>query len=263
MLLVIDAGNTNITVGAYNGDDLVFVSRLATDRTLTEDRIAIDVNSIFSLYNVCSRSFRGAIISSVVPELTLALKNAVARITGHVPYVVGPGIKTGLNIRIDNPAELGSDLVAGAVGAICKYELPCLVIDLGTATKISVVDENAAYRGCTISPGVAISLAALANGASQLSHIALLAPTHAIGTNTIDCMRVGSVFGTADMLDGLCDRLERELEVPVKTIVATGGLCSIAKHCRHDIVFNETLLLEGLKAIYERNDTVSDNRAER
>ncbi len=254
MLLVIDAGNTNITIGAYNGDDLVFVSRLATDRTLTEDRIAIDINSIFSLYNVPSRSFKGAIISSVVPELTLALKNAVSRITGHVPYVVGPGLKTGLNIRIDNPAELGADLVAGAVGAVEQYELPCLVIDLGTATKISVIDETGAYRGCTISPGVAISLEALSRGASQLSQIALLAPAHAIGTNTIDCMRVGSVFGTADMLDGLCDRIEKELSVPVKTIVATGGFSGIAKHCRHEIVFNDNLILEGLKRMYERNN---------
>lgn len=253
MLLVIDAGNTNLTIGAFSGDSLVFVSRLATDRTITEDRVAIDINSIFNLHNVKTKNFSGAIISSVVPEITLPIKNAVKQITGHTPLVVGPGLKTGLNIKVDSPAGLGADLVSGAVGALSQYELPCLVIDLGTASKISVLDDTGAFLGCTISPGVAISLAALASGTSCLPQISLLSPDHVIGTNSPDSMCAGIVYGTADMLDGLCNRIEEELGKPVKTIVATGGLGSIARHCRHDIVMNENLILEGLKVIFEKN----------
>lgn len=253
MLLVIDAGNTNITIGIYKNDNLLFVSRLATDRTLTEDQFAININSIFSLNNLKGTGFDGAVISSVVPEITSALENGVKKVTGKKPTVIGPGIKTGLNIRLDSPAELGADLAATAVGALSKYPLPCLILDLGTATKITVLDETGAFLGGAIAPGIKISLNALAMGASQLSQISLKAPKKAIGSNTTECMRSGIVYGTADMLDGICARMEKELSVPVKTIVATGGLCSIVEHCTHPIVVDENLLLEGLKVIYEKN----------
>ena len=254
MLLLIDAGNTTISIGAMNQDEIVFESRLATDKTATRDRFAIDIMDIFALNKVSNKAFSGAIISSVVPEITMVMKKAITKVIGIEPLVIGPGLKTGLNIKVDNPATLGADLVVGAVGAIAQYELPCLVIDLGTATKISVIDENGIYRGCTISPGVSLSLDALANGASQLSQISLLPPSHVIGTNTIECMRAGSVYGTADMLDGLCSRMEKELGMNAKTIVATGGLCDIAKYCSHDIILNKDLLLEGLKIVYEKNN---------
>lgn len=253
MLLVIDAGNTNITIGIYKDDDLLFVSRLATDRTLTEDQFAININSIFSLNNLKGTSFVGAVISSVVPEITSSLENGVKKVTGKKPIVLGPGIKTGLNIRLDSPAELGADLAATAIGALSKYPLPCLILDLGTATKITVLDETGAFLGGAIAPGIKISLNALAMGASQLSQISLKAPKKAIGTNTTECMRSGLVFGTADMLDGICTRMESELSVPVKTIVATGGLCSVVEHCSHKIIRDDNLLLEGLKVIYEKN----------
>ncbi len=255
MILVLDAGNTNITMGVYDGDKLLFVSRLATDHSRTEDQFAIDINSIFSLHHCKSVQFNGAVLSSVVPEITVALKHAVKKVTGHNPIVVGPGIKTGLDIRVDSPAYLGADLVAGAIAAIAKYPLPCLIMDLGTATKISVLDSTGAFRGCTISPGVEISIMALSNGASQLPHISLESPTHTIGTNNIDCMRAGIVYGTADMLDGLCDRIEKELKVPVKTVVATGGIAKeIISHCKRDVILNNDLLLEGLKLIYDKNN---------
>ncbi len=253
MLLVIDAGNTNITIGVYKGNDLLFVSRLATDRTLTEDQFAVNINSIFGLNGIEPERFIGGVISSVVPEITSALENGVKKVTGKRPLVLGPGIKTGLNIRIDSPSELGADLAATAVGALTQYELPCLILDLGTATKVTVLDETGAFLGGAIAPGVKISLNALANGASQLSQIGLKPPKKSIGTNTTECMRSGIVYGNADMLDGLCDRMQAELNVPIKTIVATGGLLDIAKHCRHDIVFNKDLLMEGLKAIYDKN----------
>ena len=173
MFLAIDIGNTNITMGAYDGDELVFVSRLATDRSRTPDQYAVEFKQIFSLYNAPTEVFSGAALSSVVPELSSTMCEAIEKITGHRPLVLGPGIKTGMNILIDNPAQLGADLLAGCVGAAALYPLPCLVIDLGTASKISVLDKNGAFRGCTIAPGIGISLDALSQRTSQLPSISL------------------------------------------------------------------------------------------
>lgn len=256
MILVIDAGNTNITIGVYQNDDLLFTSRLATDRTATADRIAIDIMDLFELNSVKAETFSGAAVSSVVPELNNALMNAVTKLTGHEPVFVGPGIKTGLNIRVDDPAGLGADLVSVAVAAKEKYALPCLIADLGTATKVIALGASGEFLGCTIAPGVAISLNALANGASQLTTIRLKAPDHVIGTNTVDSMTAGLVYGTIDSLDGTFDRMEQELKLPIQTFVATGGLCDICKDCRHDMVLDKNLVLDGLKLIYDRNPSI-------
>lgn len=253
MLLVIDAGNTNITLGAYKEDQLLFTARLATDTTLTGDQVAIAIHNLFELNQIPETGFRGGMISSVVPELTHALQNGVKKVIGKVPFTIGPEVKTGLDIKIDNPAELGADLIAGAVAAKAAYPLPALVVDLGTATKISVLDETGAFLGCSIAPGLRLSLNALANGASQLSQISLVEPKHAVGTNTVDSIRSGMVYGTADMLDGLCNRMEAELGTKIKTIVATGGLSGICSHCKHDMVRDPDLLLKGLKLIFEQN----------
>lgn len=254
MILTIDIGNTNTTVGAFEGKDIVFVSRLATDRNRMEDQYALELNSIFSLYNVSKKDFTGAIIGSVVPPLTPYITNAIKKLIGITPLIVGPGIKTGLNIRIDNPAQLGADLAAGAVAASALYPLPCIVFDLGTATKASVVDSDGAMIGGVIAPGVRISLEALAARTAQLPQIDLEAPQKVIGTNTIDCMKSGSVFGTAAMIDGLCLRIEEQLGCKA-TVVATGGyLPEIAKHCRREIIQNDILVLQGLRIIYERNN---------
>ena len=255
MLLVIDAGNTNITIGVYKSDELLFVSRLATDRTITEDQFAINVNSILKINNIEADGFEGAVISSVVPELTRSIKKGVEMVTGKSPLVLGPGVKTGLNIKLDNPAELGADLCATAVGALSQYELPCIIVDLGTATKITILGENGDFLGGAIAPGLLISLDALANGASMLSSIALKSPKASIGTNTPECIRSGMVYGTADMVDGTIDRMSKEVSVPVKTIVATGGLSPVViKHCSHNIIVNRNLLMEGLKVIFEKNN---------
>ncbi len=253
MLFVIDAGNTHITMGVYRDNNLLFTARVATDTTLTEDQIAVFISNLFALNKVDAAQIDGAIISSVVPELTLALKKGIEKIIGVTPYLVGPGVKTGLNIKIDDPGCLGADMVTTAVAAKAKYPLPALVIDLGTATKISALDESGAFLGCSISPGVRISLNALASGASQLSQISLVEPSHAIGTNTPDSMRSGIVYGTADMLDGLVDRMNAEMATPVKTIIATGGLSDICQYCRHQIIMEPDLILEGLKLIYQLN----------
>ncbi len=254
MLLVIDAGNTQITIAAYKDDELLLVSRLATDRTITEDQFAIDITSIFSINGLVPAEFEGAVISSVVPEITHALAKGVTMVTGNKPIILGPGIKTGLNIKLDNPAELGADLAATAVAARKQYELPCIILDLGTATKVTMVDSDGSFLGGAIAPGVLLSLDALANGASQLSQIEIHTPKKAIATNTPECIRAGIVYGTADMLDGMCDRMEAELGKEVKTIVATGGLCPvIVKNCKRDIIVNKNLLLEGLVEIYNKN----------
>ena len=253
MLLAADIGNTNITLGVYNDKHLTAVSRLYTDRMKTDDQYATDLRDVLSLNDI-DGSFQGAIISSVVPELTGVLRDAVFKAVGTAPMIVQSGLKTGLKILIDNPKELGADLVAGAVGAIAKYPLPCLIMDLGTATKLSVIDEDGSFLGCTITSGVGISLEALSKKTSQLPAIALEAPTRAIGTNTIDSIRSGTVLGTAAMLDGLCGVLETELGKKFKTVVATGGLASeIIPVCRRKIVLNKTLILEGLYEIYRKN----------
>ena len=254
MLLVIDIGNTNITLGAYNKDELAFVSRLATDKSKTPDQYAVDFQQIFALYETPLSSFSGAAISSVVPELTGTMSEAIQKITGCKPMVLGPGIKTGMNILIDNPAQLGADLLAGCVGAAALYPLPCLVIDLGTASKISVIDKNGAFCGCTISPGIGISLDALSARTSQLPSISLKTPARAIGKNTVDSMQSGTVFGYAAMLDGLCEKLEEELGDKVMTTVATGGLAKdLVKSCKREITYNGHLILYGLKVLYEKN----------
>ncbi len=254
MLLVIDIGNTNISLGVYNKDELVFVSRLATDKSKTPDQYAVDLKQIFALYEAQLSSFSGAAISSVVPELTGNVSEAIEKLTGCKPMVLGPGIKTGMNILIDNPAQLGADLLAGCIGASALYPLPCLVIDLGTASKISVIDKNGAFCGCTISPGIGISLDALSARTSQLPSISLKTPAKAIGKNTIDSMQSGTVFGYAAMLDGLCEKLEDELGDKVMTTVATGGLAKdLVKSCKREIIYNRELILYGLKVLYEKN----------
>lgn len=254
MLLTIDIGNTNITMGVYNKDSLVFVSRLATDRSRTSDQYAVEFKQIFSLYDTPQNSFEGAAISSVVPELSAAISEAVKKITGCKPMILSPGIKTGMNILIDNPAQLGADLLAGGIGAAALYPLPCLVIDLGTASKISVIDKNGAFCGCTISPGIGISLDALSARTSQLPSISLKTPARAIGKNTIDSMQSGTVFGYAAMIDGLCEKLEEELGDKVMSTVATGGLAKdLIKSCKRDIVYNGELILYGLKVLFEKN----------
>ncbi len=254
MLLTIDIGNTNIVMGVYDSDNLLFISRLETNKKRTSDQYSVEIKSIFELHNTDIECIKGAIISSVVPEITSALKSAINFLIGVTPMIVGPGLKTGMNILIDNPAQVGSDLVAGAVAAVNLYPLPALVIDLGTATKISVVNAQGAFCGGIIAPGVSVSLDALSKTASQLPTISLENVGSAIGRNTIDCMRSGIVYGTATMLDGLCDKIESELDVKVETVVATGGLAKdIVKHCKRKLILNDNLIVHGLKCLYEKN----------
>lgn len=212
MILTIDIGNTNITFGVFDGDKLSFVSRLATERNRTDDQFAVEFLAVFKMHDLEPAEITGAVLSSVVPELTGKIKTAVNKVCGIESVIIAPGVKTGLNILIDNPAELGADLVAGAVGAMARYEMPAFVIDLGTATKIYAVDEHGGYHGGTIAPGVEISMKALSGQASLLPSFSLASPPHACATNTIECLQSGIIFGTADMIDGMLDRFANSSE---------------------------------------------------
>ncbi len=253
MLLAIDVGNTNITLGTYDEEVLLFTARLATVASITPDQCAVEIKNILLLHGQDYHEIEDCIISSVVPSLSTTISKAVALLCDIVPLVLGPGVKTGLNIKIDNPAQLGADLVAGAVGAINEYTLPCVIIDMGTASTISVIDKNGSFCGGIIAAGVRLTLKALAENTAQLTSINISAPRSVIGTNTVDCMKSGLVYGTAAMLDGLLERICDELgEEP--TVVATGGLSKdIITHCKTNIIYNENLLLDGLREIYERN----------
>ncbi|MEG2143796.1 MAG: type III pantothenate kinase [Oscillospiraceae bacterium] len=253
MLLAIDAGNSNIVLGCIREGKILLVARMATEIIKTDDQYAVQIDGILKMHGIDADKLDNCIISSVVPPLIDTLKRAVEHLTGKVPLVVGPGIKTGLNIKIDNPAQLGSDLVVDAVAAINQYPTPIVVIDMGTATTFSVIGEDMAYLGGMIMPGVRLSLQALSGGTSQLPGISIEPPPRLIGKNTIDCMKSGIVNGNAAMIDGILSRIEEELGKK-PTAVATGGLSSvIIPHCRNKIIYDETLLLKGLALIYEKN----------
>lgn len=254
MLLAIDIGNTNVTMGMYDKSKLLFTARLSTDSTRTADQYAIDIKDVLSLHNQDVKKIDACIIASVVPAVCSAVKHGVKLFCGVTPVVLGPGVKTGLNIKIDNPAQLGADLATGAVGALGKYPLPCVIIDMGTATTVSVLDKDGAFVGGIITAGVKLTLKALFENTAQLPSIDIEAPASVIGTNTVDCMRSGLILGTASMLDGIIERIEDSLGEKV-SVVATGGLSyEIIKNCRRsDIIYDENLLLDGLLKIYEKN----------
>lgn len=254
MILTVDVGNTNIVLGGYENDILKFSSRIATEPNKMEDQYAIDFCNIFKLYGYKSNQFDGAIISSVVPPLVPLLKRALIKLLKCRVFVVGPGLKTGLNIKLDNPAALGADLVCGAVGALIKYTPPCIIFDLGTATTISAINAKGEMLGGSIIPGVKVSLKALSSGTAQLPDIDTeLSGKAVIGTNTIDSMKSGIVLGTASMMDGMIARY-REVLGENACVIVTGGLASsIAKHCRTELTIDPTLLSEGLYAIYKKN----------
>ena len=253
MLFTADIGNTSISMGAYRDNSLIFTARLYTDRHKSADEYTLALGDILKLHGLSQQRFSGAIISSVVPEVTDSFSLAVEKITGIKPLTVGQEHNGGLKIEILPVSALGADLIAASIGAISKYPLPCLIADLGTATKIIVIDKNGLFRGCTISPGVQISLNALAKNASLLPEISLTRPERAIGENTVECMQSGIVFGTAGMLDGLIKRICRELDTEKATVVATGGYSkAISECCETEMLYDENLLLDGLKAIYEK-----------
>ena len=253
MILAVDIGNSNIVVGGMEGRNIVFEARVRTDATKTSDEYCIDLKNILDIYGMDRGSVEGAIIASVVPQVLNSIKTAVKKLTGKNSLVVGPGLKTGLNIKIENPSQTGADLVVGAVAALREHKPPMIVIDMGTATTMMVLDETGAFIGGSISPGVRISQEALTNGTALLPGLQLDAPRKVIGRNTIDCMRSGIMLAHACMIDGMVERMEAELGYKT-TVVATGGIAKfVLPMCRTSILYDKDLLLKGLATLYAEN----------
>ena len=253
MLLAIDIGNTNIVIGCIKDDVIQFKARIATDRTRTSDQYGVEIKNMLEAFGISREDISDCIISSVVPPVFHSVRTGVVKVIGKQPMVVGPGLKTGLDIHVDTPSQVGSDRIVIAVAALAEYEAPLILMDLGTATTIEVVEAPRTYLGGVIYPGVRLSLEALTNRAAQLPGISLDKPKRVIGKNTVDCMRSGMMYGTAAMLDGVIDRMEEELGHKA-TLIATGGLAQfITPLCKHDILLEKDLLLKGLNIIYKKN----------
>lgn len=253
MILALDISNTNIVVGVMESGTPSFSFRLSSDLSRTADEYAVLISFSAANYGADLKSMDGAIISSVVPQLTDVIAEVIQRLTNRTPLVVGPGVKTGLNIRIDDPGELGADFVAEAVAALNQYPLPCVTVDLGTATAIGVLDQKGFYIGGAICPGIAVSGSALSRRTAQLPNVRLRPPASVIGKSTDDGMRSGLVYGTAAMVDGLLDRIEAELGTPVNVVATGDHAAGIAPLCRRKMVVDEELLMRGLWLIYEKN----------
>ena len=253
MILTIEIGNSTITLGGVEGSDIRFECRINTDRVKTSDTYCIDLKTLFEIYGIDMASIEGVIISSVVPQVLNSVRTAIRKLLNTEPLVVGPGLKTGLDIRLENPGQMGADLVAADVAALNEHKPPLIVIDMGTATTMAVLDPNGAHLGGCVCPGVKISLEALTGNTSLLPGIQLDSPKQALGRNTADAMRSGIMFGTASMLDGMIDRFRAETGWDF-TIVATGGL---AKHivplCHNEIVYDRHLIIKGLAKLYRDN----------
>ncbi len=253
MILAIDMGNTNIVLGGIDEQKTYFVERITTNLGKTDLEYAVNIKDILEIDRIDPDQIEGAILSSVVPPLNTTILRAVEKVLGKRPLLVGSGMKTGLNILMDNPKTVGSDMIVDAVAAIHEYPKPLIIIDMGTATTMSVVDKAGNYCGGVILPGLKVSLDSLSGKTAQLPFISLEAPGKAIGKNTIDCMRSGIVYGNVAQIDGLIDRLEEELGEKT-SVVATGGQAKlVAPLCRHKIVYDDALLLKGLLILYRKN----------
>ena len=253
MILTVDIGNSNIVLGGVDEEQILFEARLRTDPTKTSDEYCIDLKMILEVYGVKASDVEGSIIASVVPQVLNSMQTALKKLTGKAALVVGPGLKTGLNIKVENPSQTGADLVVGCVAALREHKAPLIVIDMGTATTIVVLDKDGAFIGGSISPGVKISLDALTDRTALLPGLQLDQPKKAIGRNTIDCMRSGIMLGNACMLDGMVERMEEELGYKT-TVVATGGIAKfVLPLCKREMIYDKDLLVKGLPILYREN----------
>lgn len=253
MILTVDIGNSNIVLGGVENTQIVFEARLRTDATKTSDEYCIDLKMILEVYGICAEQIEGAIIASVVPQVLNSMQTAIKKLTGKTSLVVGPGLKTGLNIKVENPAQTGADLVVGSVAALREHKPPMIIVDMGTATTMVVLDDTGALIGGCICPGVKISMDALTDRTALLPGLQLDQPKRAIGRNTIDCMRSGIMMGTACMLDGMIDRMEAEIQQKA-TVVVTGGIAKfITPLCKKPMIYDKDLIVKGLAALYREN----------
>lgn len=253
MILAIDIGNTNIVIGCYEGAKLVFVENASTDTNKTDLDYLVTFLALSDIYGIDKELFDGAIISSVVPSLNRVIKSAIKKFCDIEAILVGPGIKTGLNLHMDNPGSIGAGLIVDSVAGLEKYGAPLIIVDMGTAVSVSVIDEKRNYIGGAIMPGMEVSLASLVDKTSQLPNISIEAPAKVIGKNTVECMRSGIVLGHASQIDGMIERIWEELGTKTK-VVATGNMVDfIIPNCKNEIIIDNTLTLDGLKLIYEKN----------
>lgn len=254
MILALDIGNTNIVIGLLEGPKILNSARIATDKNKTEIDFLIQFQQMLEIFKISKENIEGSILSSVVPEVTNQVLNALKLMLNKKIHIVGPGIKTGLSIKIDNPQSLGADRVCDAVCVIEEYRVPAIIIDMGTATTISVIDRNNNHVGGMIIPGIKTSLNSLSANASQLPYISLDSPKTLIGKNTIDCMKSGIIYGNASLVDGLIDRIKEEMKEDF-VIIATGGYSQlILKYSKHKMIYDKDLLLKGLYYIYKKNN---------
>ena len=252
MILALDVGNTNIVLGCMTNEEVYFTARLSTNRCKTSHEYAVLIRDICGLRNINLEKVEGGIISSVVPELSEVLRDSVEMIIGTPPLIVGSSAKADLTVCMDHPNQLGSDLAVDAIAAIAEYPKPILIFDMGTATTVSAIDTNSCYQGGMIIPGVMLTLEAVASRTSQLPHVSLDKPKQLVGKNTVDCMKSGIVYGNAAMIDGIIDRMEEEFGQPL-TVLATGGVAkTIIPFCKKEIIYDDTLLLKGLRILYQQ-----------
>ena len=254
MLLVFDVGNTNMVLGIYGGTELKNYWRISTDKAKTSDEYGMLINNLFQYDNVDKNSIKDIIISSVVPNVMHSLENFCVKYFNKQPLIVGPGIKTGLNIKYDNPKQVGADRIVNAVAAIEKYKSPMIIIDFGTATTFCAISEKGEYLGGTIAPGIKISSEALFQRASKLPRVELLKPGMTICKNTVSAMQSGIIYGYVGLVDKIIAMMKKELGNDDIKVIATGGLSSlIASETDSIDCVDKNLTLEGLKIIYNKN----------
>ena len=254
MLLAIDLGNTNIKYGVFDGGKLVASFRVSSRISRTADEYGSVLVGLLSDSGINKSDIDGIIFSSVIPALNYTICHMCEFFFGVSPLIVGPGIKTGLNIKADNPKEVGADIIVNSVSAINKYKGPIVVIDFGTATTFDVINEKSELLGVVIAPGIKTSLEGLVSKTAQLPMVELDAPKTIIGKNTKHCMQAGVIFGFSGLVENILKKIKKELGVSEIKVVATGGLGEIiAREVKTIDIVDRTLTLDGLRMIYELN----------
>ena len=255
MLLAIDVGNTNIKYGVFNGDELVASFRVSSRLSRTADEYGSVLVNLLSTKGISKQDINGVIISSVIPSLNYTICHMCEYFFGITPIMIGPGVKTGLNLKADNPKEVGADIIVNSVSAFRKYGGPIVVIDFGTATTFDVISKDFELLGVIIAPGIKTSLEGLVSNTAQLPMIELDAPKTVIGKNTKHCMQSGIIFGFAGLVDNILYKIKKELKLDDINVVATGGLGEIiAKEVKSIKTVDRRLTLDGLNMIYKLNN---------